>query len=107
MKDQVVLIPERDNSGKRPVITIVSATRITTERPGDSTRAVLTGDGLEAQFANALKSFNPSSEYVVFYVRPSGIELFLRCRALAEQARFALGTDVIEETKEVVVGAGR
>lgn len=106
LKDQVVLIPEADTSGKRPVIAVIGGTKISTERPGAaSARSELTGVGLDAQFANALKSFNAANEYIVFYVRPSGIELWLRCRELARRAGFTTGTDTVEETKEVVVAS--
>jgi len=104
VRDQLVLIPAADNSGRKPVLVVVSAARMTCERTvegGD--RIELGGGNLPSKFAEAMKSWNVGSEFIVFYVRPSGIETFNDISQQARAAGFKVGYDAVEEGKEVIL----
>jgi hypothetical protein len=100
---RIWLLPELDASEKKPVLVTVSGTRLTWERwdDRDSRREVGGGDA-EVQFARYLQSLDNDRDYLVFYVRPSGIGLFKRCRSTAAAAGFEVGHDAVEENQEII-----
>ena len=54
-----------------------------------------------ADFTEGLRRWTAEGDYLVFYVRPSGIDLFNRCSAAAKRAGFQIGYDAVEENTQV------
>jgi hypothetical protein len=95
------LLPEPDESGKSPILVTVSGAQLTLERWNNpEARQEFAGAEADARFAGHLRSLDRSRDHLVFYVRPSGIALFKRCRATAMAAGFDVGHDAIEEAQE-------
>ncbi|MBI4327671.1 MAG: hypothetical protein HY674_20765 [Chloroflexi bacterium] len=96
------LVPEADVSGKEPLLVTVSGAKIVCERfdkpEARKEMPAAEGDRLFADFLNGLQ---PAKDYLVFYVRPSGIGLFKRCRSTARNAGFDVGYDAVEENKQI------
>ena len=57
--------------------------------------------GLEQELA----LWNPDQDYVVFYVRPSGIEAFTELCDVARRAGFQIGFDAVEEDRQIIFSA--
>ncbi len=97
------LLPDRASTALQPVLVTVSRANLVSERFNQpSLRRAFPPDQAIPLFAEALREWNPSRDYLVFYVRPSGIELFIRCLALAKSAGFQVGYDAVEENKEII-----
>jgi hypothetical protein len=101
-EDSLWLIPEADSSGKTPLLVIVSRTNLVCQRfnQAGSRQEFIAGTG-EQQFAAFLRQLNPARDYLVFYIRPSGISVFTRCRQLAKQAGLEVGYDAVEEDRRI------
>lgn len=101
---KVWLIPEADSSPKQPVVVEVSGTRLVTQRLGrPDTRQEVAETGAVEHLTALLNRLSPANDYLLFYLRPSGIELFERCRAAARTAGFEVGYDALEEDQILVL----
>jgi hypothetical protein len=100
------VIPDPSPDGREPVLVTVSATNLACER-FNQPQARQTFPPAEAArgLAQNLRRWRPDRDYLVFYVRPSGIELFLQCQPLAKTAGFQTGCDPVEETQNLVFAA--
>lgn len=96
------IVPDTNNTPKQPLLVVVSGTRITSERFNrpESRREADAGDA-DDFFARALNELQPARDFVVFYLRPSGVGLYNRCRATAKDAGFEVGHDAIEEDTQL------
>lgn len=90
---------------RRPIVFLVGAEKIE-ERKSDG------GAGEEKSLANGAESMrpilarlDPARDYVVFFLRPSGVKWFAALRDLARKAGFEVGYDAIEEQQEIIFGA--
>ena len=100
------LLPDLSSTTRQPVLVTVSRTNVICERFNQpDQRRVFPADQSPALLADALRQWQPSRDYLVFYVRPSGIEVFARCLAIAKSAGFQVGYDALEENREIVFSA--
>jgi len=100
---QMWLIPESAPGGKQPLLVTVSGRGLTCERfnqPG--AKLEWTQAQAEASFSASLARWNRDQDYLVFYVRPSGIEMFRRCAELARNQGFQIGFDALEENRQIL-----
>ena len=97
------LIPDKSLTTKEPILTTVSGKIIKLERfdHPDQIRE-FNKSNLTDQFVNGLKYFNPLDQYIVFLIRPSGIELFEKIVKIARDKGFDVGFDAIEEDREIL-----
>lgn len=97
------LLPDVGAAARQPVLVTVSRTNVVCERFNQpAQRRVFSADQAPSLLATALREWQPSRDYIVFYVRPSGIEAFIRLLELAKSAGFQVGYDAVEENKEIV-----
>jgi hypothetical protein len=100
--NQVWLIPEPDFSGKRPLLFTLSGRTLAWERFDDArNRREVPAAEADERFPQVLAELNTAQDAIVFYVRPSGIACFERCRTTARNAGFDVGYDALEEQQEV------
>ena len=100
------LLPDTDAAGKQPVLVTVSRGTITSERfnePGS--KREFPASQIETAFAQSLRQYSPARDYVVFYLRPSGIGLFERCLEVSARAGLERGYDAVEEDKQIIFSA--
>ena len=100
------LLPETGNFGKKPVLVTVSGTKLTSERFSEPASrkefpAATARQGLE----QGLAQWHPDRDYVVFYVRPSGIEAFIELSDMVRRAGFQIGYDAVEEDRQIIFAA--
>jgi hypothetical protein len=97
------LLPDTTTAGKKPVLVTVSHTNLICEQFNlPASRKEFAADRAEAGLAQSLGQWNRERDYLVFYVRPSGIELFARCLEIAKRAGFQVGYDAVEEDKQII-----
>ena len=97
------LLPEISPTGKQPVLVVVSGTKVTCDRFNQPAgHREFTGARAVAEFTAGLRQWTAGGDYLVFYVRPSGIDAFNRCSAAAKRAGFQIGYDAVEENKQVI-----
>lgn len=97
------LIPSTKGNNKEPLLITVSAGGIVLNRfnrPEDkqefnSSKAI---GGLKREMAG----MNPAKDYIIFYIRPSGVKLFKSCREITDRSRFQIGFDAVEENTELI-----
>jgi hypothetical protein len=99
---QLWLIPDKSATTKEPILVTVADAGVTIERfdhPEQRRQSDKTGAN------TALKSYlsgaNALNQYVVFYVRPSGIALFQDLVKTTRDMGFEVGFDALEENREV------
>ena len=98
----LVLIPERNNTTKEPIIVDVSANGLVILRldTGNS-RKMVSADNF-SKYCSRLKT---TDHYFVFFFRPSGISRFEELRKIARREGFEVGYDAIEERTKLKLGA--
>ncbi len=97
------LIPDLTPGGKEPVLVTVASTNLTCQRFNQTTnRMQFPAAEAEGGLSRCFRLWDPERDYLVFYVRPSGIDLFLRCQELAKRAGFQVGYDAVEEERQLV-----
>jgi hypothetical protein len=105
LSNRVFVLREADRSGKRPVLVALSANQAACSRLGQTNLIQFPISGGNTGFRQLLEQFDPRTERLVFYIRPSGVTAFDACRALAEQRGFAIGYDAAEEHKQYFLTA--
>ncbi len=100
---KIWLIPDAGGAAKQPLLVCLSRTNLVCERfnQPDSRRTIPTAAG-ERAFGEFLAGLRPDRDYIVFYLRPSGVNLFHTFYDLAKRAGFSIGLDAIEEDKQIV-----
>ena len=102
-ENKLWLLPETGAFAKQPVLVTVSAGKVICERfqePGS--RQEFPAASARRDLAQNLARWNVERDYVVFYVRPSGIDAFNTLSELARQAGFQIGYDAVEEDRQIV-----
>lgn len=97
---QVWLIPEKSVTKKEPVVVIVDGNGATIERidrPSETRK--LNGNTPISDFKSYLGTLKSVDQYVVFELKPSGIELFRSLLGAARGMGFDVGYDALEEDK--------
>jgi len=103
--NRVFVIPDTDRSGKQPVLVVVSGAGGACSRLGQTNLTEFSGGARRTDFAKLLNRWNASQDRVVFYVRPSGVDHYKKCRELAKERGFTVGSDTAEEDKQYVLAA--
>ncbi len=96
-KNELWLIPERSKTSKEPVLAVVSADAVILQRFDHPEKSELRGSGLPAKFGNSLKAYSKLDQYIVFYLKPSGVDLFDALVDSAKSAGFEIGYDAVGE----------
>jgi len=96
-KNELWLIPERSKTSKEPVLAVISADAVTLQRFGHPEKSELRGGGLPAKFEDALKAYSKLDQYIVFYLKPSGVDHFDALVDSAKSAGFEIGYDAVGE----------
>jgi hypothetical protein len=100
------LLPDLSSTTRQPVLITVSRTKVICERFNQpDQRREFPAEQSPSLLADALRQWQPSRDYLVFYVRPSGIEVFTRCLEIAKSAGFQVGYDALEEDREIIFSA--
>ena len=55
----------------------------------------------ERLFTGLLRELRPERDYLVFYIRPTGIAHFQHFSTLARGAGFTVGYDAVEEDRQI------
>ena len=96
-KNELWLIPERTKTSKEPVLAVVSADAVILQRFDHPEKSELRGSGLPAKFVDALKAYSKLDQYLVFYLKPSGVDHFDALVEAAKRAGFEVGYDAVGE----------
>ncbi len=97
------ILPGSSPSGKQPLLVSVSRAGLTSERFNQpASRQQFPLARAAEGFSRSLGQLRSDRDYIVFYVRPSGIDLFTRCLEIAKRAGFQVGYDAIEEDKQIL-----
>jgi len=96
------LIPDKSFTTKEPILATISGSGAKVERFDHPDQAKeFSKSSARAGFDSYLGEAKPLDQYVVFLVRPSGIELFQRLVKLAREKGFEVGFDALEEDREI------
>ena len=101
--EKLWIIPDRSGSTKEPILATVSGTGVKMER---FDRPEQTKEFREVTASREFKSYlaeiRPTDQYIVFLIKPSGIELFEELEEIAREKKFEVGFDAVEETREIL-----
>ena len=103
LANRIFVLPRPDQSGKQPVLIVLSATNGWMTRLGQTKFSQFYPGSGTGGFESAIAACDPSKDRLVFYVRPSGIEYFNACHKAALQLGFAVGYDAAEENRQYVL----
>jgi hypothetical protein len=106
-KNQIWLIPERSEGSKEPVLAVVSNGQLSLQRFDDPKKQNLGGQDISDKFQEALKQYSNLNQYIVFYFKPSGAELFDDLTTAAKDAGFEIGYDAVGEDTQINFGPVR
>jgi myosin heavy subunit len=96
------LIPDKSSTTKEPILATISGSSAKVERFDHPSQAKeFSKSSARTEFNSYLGEAKPLDQYVVFLVRPSGIELFERLVKLAREKGFEVGFDALEEDREI------
>jgi hypothetical protein len=96
------VIPETSDTTKEPVLVILSGRAITLERFNGKTGPVaLTDNEWTDEFQETLKKFDPTKQYLVVFLKPTGIPRFKVLIKIIKKAEFEVGYDVLEEAQDL------
>lgn len=96
------LIPDKSSTTKEPILATISGSGAKVERFDQPAQAKeFSKTTARSEFDSYLAEAKPLDQYVVFLVKPSGIELFERLVKLARDRGFEVGFDALEENREV------
>ncbi|MEC7883702.1 MAG: hypothetical protein VYB35_12460 [Verrucomicrobiota bacterium] len=96
------LIPSLEKGGREPIIVTVSGSGIEIDRfnrPEDK-KKFPENRSLEA-LNMELKPLSPAKDYVLFYIRPSGVDLYAKLKDLATDKGLQVGSDAVGEKTEM------
>lgn len=98
---QLWLVPDPNATTKEPILVVISGKEIVIERfERPAERVALTGD-ISREFKARLKQYNKLNQYFVFYIRPSGIEIFDEVIEFSKDAGFDTGYEPLAESQVI------
>ena len=102
---QLWFIPEPSTDQREPILVVVGDGGINVDRfdKADS-RSIYSAGAAAAGLQSYLKQLSKNNQFVVFLVRPSGIELFRKLRDQTRDAGFQTGYDAVGEDKKITFG---
>ena len=100
-KNELWLIPDRSKTSKEPVLAVVSANAIALQRLDQPESSEIRGRDLAGKFEEAIKVFSKLDQYIVFYFKPSGVDLFQKLTDAAKDAGFEIGYDAVSEESAI------
>ena len=100
-ENDLVLIPELNNSTKEPIIVDVRGNGLVISRLDSGT---VSGLIKIHDFSSCCRKLKPREHYFVFFFRPSGTRHFDELCKVAKEARFEIGYDAIEERANLKMG---
>ena len=96
------LIPDKSSTTKEPILATISGKGAKVERFDHPEQArEFSKSSAHTAFDSYLRESKPLDQYVVFLIRPSGIELFKSLVELARERGFEVGFDALEEGREI------
>ena len=99
---QLWLIPDKSSTTKEPILVTVAAAGVTVERfDHPDQRKQLEKSDADTAFRSYLREAKALDQYVVFLVRPSGIETFQDLVKSARDMGFDVGYDALEEDRQI------
>jgi hypothetical protein len=99
---QLWLIPDKSATTKEPILVTVTGAGATVERfDHPDQRKQLEKSDADTAFKSYLRSAKALDQYVVFLVRPSGIEIFQDLVKSARDMGFDVGYDALEEDRQI------
>jgi DNA repair exonuclease SbcCD ATPase subunit len=98
---KVWVIPDSLGMSKQPILIVLSENGMILERFNKPEDRVDLGPDI-ARLKETLGKYDPKEDYVVFYIKPSGIRSFQTVKDLSEKLGFDVGYDAVEESKEIV-----
>lgn len=100
--EKLWIIPDRSGTTKEPILATVSASGVKMERFDHPEQGKeFSKANASSQFKSYLDGIRPTDQYVVFLIKPSGIDLFERLVKLARNREFEVGFDAVEEAREI------
>jgi len=103
LRHRVFVIPEPDPSGKEPVLIVLSAAEGCYTRLNQTNIVEFSARDGATEFGKLLRTWDAARQRLVFYVRPSGIAHFNKCRDMAKAHAFNIGYDAAEEEGQYVL----
>lgn len=98
---QLWLIPDKTTTTKEPILVTASGAGVTIERfDNPAERRQLDKAGADSAFDSYLRDAKPLDRYVVFLVKPSGIQLFEGLSKSAHARGFEVGFMALEESMQ-------
>jgi hypothetical protein len=102
---QIWLIPDKTATTKEPILVTVAGSGVTIERlDHPEQRRQLEKSGADSAFETYLRGARPLDQYVVFELKPSGIELFQELLKTARDKTFDVGFDALDENGQAHLG---
>jgi phosphotransferase system IIB component len=99
---QLWLIPDKSSTTKEPILVTVAGAGVTVERfDHPDQRKQLEKSDADTAFRLYLREAKALDQYVVFLVRPSGIETFQDLVKSARDMGFDVGYDALEEDRQI------
>lgn len=99
---QLWLIPDKSSTTKEPILVTVAGAGVTVERfDHPDQRKQLEKSDADTAFRSYLREAKALDQYVVFLVRPSGIETFQDLVKSARDMGFDVGYDALEEDRQI------
>ena len=96
-RNVLILVPERNDTRKEPVLVLVQNSRIQIQRADDAPTSVYS----IPEFVEQLRRLSAATHYVVLYFKPSGSNHFEALTTRARQEGFEIGYDVVPEDIEL------
>ncbi len=96
------VLPDDRSTTKEPLLVTISGSEVIAERFDQPDKQLRwASGGASADFRRFLAVVNKDNQYIVFFVRPSGIRLFEQLSDLARAQQIDIGFDAVEEKQEV------
>ncbi|MEZ0298664.1 MAG: hypothetical protein ACAI35_19625 [Candidatus Methylacidiphilales bacterium] len=105
-RSSIWLVPDTSTTTKEPLLIVVTGDGLTLERfnkPASRAEIRSKSEGqILTEFRMHLDRMDRLNDYIVFYIKPSGVALFDSLQEVARTARFEIGYDALEENKTII-----
>ena len=103
-KNKIWLIPDASGNAKKALVAVVSGREVSLQQFNKSEEAKkLSTPVTEGDFRQLLQPYPASDYYTVFYIKPSGIEVFKKISKAARAAGYDIGYDALDESAELTL----